>query len=89
MELQCLLENGGNNSNRKNSITQEKDGETEKIDKLESEIKVKNEQIILLTKNHENDLKELNLAIEMLKQKIAELEEENALQSARSKNVNE
>ena len=89
MELQCLLENGGNNSNRKNSILQEKDGETEKIDKLESEIKVKNEQIILLTKNHENDLKELNLAIEMLKQKIAELEEENALQSARSKNVNE
>ena len=89
MELQCLLENGGNNSNRKNSTLQEKDGETEKIDKLESEIKVKNEQIILLTKNHENDLKELNLAIEMLKQKIAELEEENALQSARSKNVNE
>ena len=30
-----------------------------------------------MTQNHENDLKELNLAIEMLKQKIIQLEEEN------------
>ena len=88
MELQCLLEHGGNSS-RRNSVLQEKDGENEKINKLESEIKVKNEQIILLTQNHENDLKELNLMIEMLKQKIAELEEENVCHSERSKNVNE
>ena len=49
----------------------------EKIKKMENEINIKNKQIILLTQNHENDLKELNLAIEMLKHKIIQLEEEN------------
>ena len=44
---------------------------------MENEINIKNKQIILLTQNHENDLKELNLAIEMLKHKIIQLEEEN------------
>ena len=47
------------------------------IKNLENEIDIKNKQINLLTKNHENDLKELNLAIEMLKHKIIQLEEEN------------
>ena len=49
----------------------------EKIKKIKNEINIKNKQIILLTQNHENDLKELNLAIEMLKHKIIQLEEEN------------
>ena len=61
----------------------------EKIIKLENEIKIKNKQIMLLTQNHENDLKELNLAIEMLKQKISQLEEENICLSERKKKEND
>ena len=69
IELQCLLEQkGGNNIFIKD--------DKEKINKMQNEINIKNKQIILLTQNHENDLKELNLAIEMLKQKILQLEEE-------------
>ena len=41
-----------------------------------------------MTQNHDNDLKELNLAIEMLKQKISQLEEENNSLSARNRNEN-
>ncbi len=43
---------------------------------MENELNIKNKQIILLTQNHENDLKELNLSIEILKQKILQLEQE-------------
>ena len=80
IELQCLLEQkGGNNIFIKD--------DKEKINKMQNEIIIKNKQIILLTQNHENDLKELNLAIEMLKQKILQLEEEkNILSSELSKN---
>ena len=80
IELQCLLEQkGGNNIFIKD--------DKEKINKMQNEIIIKNKQIILLTQNHENDLKELNLAIEMLKQKILQLEEEkNILSSELCKN---
>ena len=82
IELQCLLEQkGGNNIFIKD--------DKEKIDKMQNEINIKNKQIILLTQNHENDLKELNLAIEMLKQKILQLEEEkNVLSSEINNDVN-
>ena len=73
IELQCLLEQGSNNSLLNINNKEDK----EKIKKMEKEINIKNKQIILLTQNHENDLKELNLAIEMLKHKIIQLEEEN------------
>ena len=73
IELQCLLEQGSNNSLLNINNKEDK----EKIKKMENEINIKNKQIILLTQNHENDLKELNLAIEMLKHKIIQLEEEN------------
>ena len=74
IELQCLLEQGNSGNNLINIYNKE---EKEKIKKMENEINIKNKQITLLTQNHENDLKELNLAIEMLKQKILQLEEEN------------
>jgi len=74
IELQCLLEQGGSNNSLINLNNKE---DKEKIKKMENEINIKNKQIILLTQNHENDLKELNLAIEMLKHKIIQLEEEN------------
>ena len=74
LELQCLLEQGGSNNSLINLNNKE---DKEKIKKMENEINIKNKQIILLTQNHENDLKELNLAIEMLKHKIIQLEEEN------------
>ena len=82
IELQCLLEQkGGNNIFIKD--------DKEKINKMQNEIIIKNKQIILLTQNHENDLKELNLAIEMLKQKILQLEEEkNVLSSEINNDVN-
>ena len=67
------------------NITNNDSRDKERIIKLENEIKIKNKQIMLLTQNHENDLKELNLAIEMLKQKISQLEEENICLSARNK----
>ena len=73
IELQCLLEQGNSNNNLINLNKDDK----EKIKKMENELNIKNKQITLLTQNHENDLKELNLAIEMLKQKIIQLEEEN------------
>ena len=91
IELQCLLEQGGGSSNtllNMNNITNDNNSDKEKILKLENEIQIKNKQIILLTQNHENDLKELNLAIEMLKQKISQLEEENICLSARNKKEN-
>ena len=92
IELQCLLEQGGGSSNtllNMTNITNNGDSsDKEKILKLENEIKIKNKQIMLLTQNHENDLKELNLAIEMLKQKISQLEEENICLSARNKKEN-
>ena len=69
-------------------MTNNDDSDKEKIIKLENEIKIKNKQIMLLTQNHENDLKELNLAIEMLKQKISQLEEENICLSSRNKKEN-
>ena len=86
IELQCLLEQGGGSSNTLLNMTSVQDNtDKEKIIKLENEIKIKNKQILLLTQNHENDLKELNLAIEMLKQKISQLEEENTCLSARNR----
>ena len=86
IELQCLLEQGGGSSNKILNMTTVQDNtDKEKIIKLENEIKIKNKQIMLLTQNHENDLKELNLAIEMLKQKISQLEEENTCLSARNR----
>ena len=87
IELQCLLEQGGSNNTLLNmtNIGNNDSSDKEKIIKLENEIKIKNKQIMLLTQNHENDLKELNLAIEMLKQKISQLEEENICLSARNK----
>ena len=87
IELQCLLEQGGSNNTLLNmtNIANNDSSDKEKIIKLENEIKIKNKQIMLLTQNHENDLKELNLAIEMLKQKISQLEEENICLSARNK----
>ena len=88
IELQCLLEQGGGSSNtllNMTNITNNDSRDKERIIKLENEIKIKNKQIMLLTQNHENDLKELNLAIEMLKQKISQLEEENICLSARNK----
>ena len=74
IELQCLLEQGGSGNNLINIHNKE---DKEKIKKMENELNIKNKQIILLTQNHENDLKELDLAIEMLKHKIIQLEEEN------------
>ena len=91
IELQCMLEQGGGSSNtllNMTSITNNDYLDKEKIMKLENEIKIKNKQIMLLTQNHENDLKELNLAIEMLKQKISQLEEENTCLSERNKREN-
>ena len=92
IELQCLLEQGGGGSNNTllnmTSLTANDTFDKERMMKLENEIKIKNKQILLLTQNHENDLKELNLAIEMLKQKISQLEEENNSLSARNKNEN-
>ena len=72
IELQCLLEHGSSN----NSLIS-LNNKDEKVKKMENELNIKNKQIILLTQNHENDLKELNLSIEMLKQKILQLEQEN------------
>ena len=83
IELQCLLEQGNSGNNLININNKE---EKEKIKKMENEINIKNKQITLLTQNHENDLKELNLAIEMLKQKILQLEDENNILS--SKDIN-
>ena len=54
IELQCLLEQGSNNSLLNINNKEDK----EKIKKMENEINIKNKQIILLTQNHENDLKE-------------------------------
>ena len=92
IELQCLLEQGGGGSNNTllnmTSLTANDTFDKERMIKLENEIKIKNKQILLLTQNHENDLKELNLAIEMLKQKISQLEEENNSLSARNRNEN-
>ena len=92
IELQCLLEQGGGGSNNTllnmTSLTANDTFDKERMMKLENEIKIKNKQILLLTQNHENDLKELNLAIEMLKQKISQLEEENNSLSARNRNEN-
>jgi len=88
IELQCLLEQGGGSSKTLLNMTNISSidiGDKEKIIKLENEIKIKNKQIIQLTQNHENDLKELNLAIEMLKLKISQLEEENTCLSSRKK----
>ena len=72
IELQCLLEHGSSNNSLINLNNKD-----EKVKKMENELNIKNKQIILLTQNHENDLKELNLSIEMLKQKILQLEQEN------------
>ena len=91
IELQCMLEQGGGGNTtllNLTSITNSDNSDKEKIIKLENEIKIKNKQIMLLTQNHENDLKELNLAIEMLKQKISQLEEENICLSERNKKEN-
>ena len=92
IELQCLLEQGaGGSSNtllNMTSLTANDSYDKERVIKLENEIKIKNKQILLLTQNHDNDLKELNLAIEMLKQKISQLEEENNSLSARNRNEN-
>ena len=91
IELQCMLEQGGGGNTtllNMTSITNSDNSDKEKIIKLENEIKIKNKQIMLLTQNHENDLKELNLAIEMLKQKISQLEEENICLSERNKREN-
>ena len=88
IELQCLLEQGvGNNSTILNmtNLTSNDNIDKERVIKLENEIKIKNKQILLLTQNHENDLKELNLDIELLKQKIFQLEEENICLSSRKK----
>ena len=88
IELQCLLEQGGGSSKTLLNMTNISSidiADKEKIIKLENEIKIKNKQIIQLTQNHENDLKELNLAIEMLKLKISQLEEENTCLSSRKK----
>ena len=74
IELQCLLEHGGINNSLINISNKEK-----KKKKMENELNIKNKQIILLTQNHENDLKELNLSIQMLKQKILQLEEESSI----------
>ena len=71
IELQCLLEHSGSN----NSIIN-LNNKDEQVKKMENELNIKNKQIILLTQNHENDLKELNLSIEILKQKILQLEQE-------------
>ena len=92
IELQCLLEQGGGSSKTLLNMTNINSNDIvdkEKIIKLENEIKIKNKQIMLLTQNHENDLKELNLAIEMLKQKISQLEEENICLSERKKKEND
>ena len=85
IELQCLLEQGGSSNSLINLNNKE---DKEKIKKMENEINIKNKQIILLTQNHENDLKELNLAIEMLKHKIIQLEEENNNLSSINNNDN-
>ena len=69
IELQCLLEHGGSNNSLMNINNKD-----ENLKKIENELNIKNKQIILLTQNHENDLKELNLSIEILKQKILQLE---------------
>ena len=74
IELQCLLEHGGSNNSLINISNKD-----ENLKKMENELNIKNKQIILLTQNHENDLKELNLSIEMLKQKILQLEQENSI----------
>ena len=71
IELQCLLEHGGSNNSLMNINNKD-----ENLKKIENELNIKNKQIILLTQNHENDLKELNLSIEILKQKILQLEQE-------------
>ena len=71
IELQCLLEHGGSNNSIMNINNKD-----ENLKKIENELNIKNKQIILLTQNHENDLKELNLSIEILKQKILQLEQE-------------
>ena len=71
IELQCLLEHGGSNNSLMNINNKD-----ENLKKMENELNIKNKQIILLTQNHENDLKELNLSIEILKQKILQLEQE-------------
>lgn len=47
------------------------------INKLKQEINEKNNQITLITDNHQNDLNELNTSIILLKSKIAKLQEEN------------
>ena len=70
IELQCLLEHSGSNNSLINLNNKD-----EQIKKMENELNIKNKQIILLTQNHENDLKELNLSIEKLKQKIIQLQE--------------
>ena len=70
IELQCLLEHSGSN----NSIIN-LNNKDEQVKKMENELNIKNKQIILLTQNHENDLKELNLSIEKLKQKIIKIQE--------------
>ena len=91
IELQCMLEHGGGSSNTLLNITGISNNDIsnkEKIMKLENEINIKNQQITLLSQNHENDLKELNLAIVMFKQKISKLEEENNCLSARNKKEN-
>ena len=71
IELQCLLEHGGSNNSLMNINNKD-----ENLKKIENELNIKNKQIILLTQNHENDLKELNISIEILKQKILQLEQE-------------
>ena len=70
IELQCLLEHSGSNNSLINLSNKD-----EQVKKMENELNIKNKQIILLTQNHENDLKELNLSIEKLKQKIIQLQE--------------
>ena len=71
-----------NSSNATNSDTIEQlqnklleDSRT--INKLKQEINEKNNQIALITDNHQNDLNELNTSIILLKSKIAKLQEEN------------
>ena len=71
-----------NSSNATNSDTIEQlqnklleDSRT--INKLKQEINEKNNQIALITDNHQNDLNELNTSIILLKSKIAQLQEEN------------
>jgi hypothetical protein len=71
IELQCLLEHSGSNNSLMNLNNKD-----EQVKKMENELNIKNKQIILLTQNHENDLKELNLSIEKLKKKIIQLQEE-------------